>query len=524
MALFDNIKRAFGFTDNEEEINNSEYISKEPYINPFKKQSKVIGNEIEQESNLPELLIPEDALVELLSLINSSLPDFIKKCIDIEAEKKFLNDLIGSSITQYCEKAKESAVQNLKLSNERDRLQLQQQNEELKLSVESYEQKIREIKNNQMSSERQKKSLTERIADLESQSSKLEGEVEQLGLEKMSLLNKLKVSQVKTEDNESLKEENIHLLEELNQFRNQHKESAEVINQEKDNLINEINSLKNDLEEKNNKVLELTSELILNKSNNEEFGKLSVENNTLKEKIVELSILADDNSNLKEKLKLNSEELQNLQEELNEANSALEVVREVQDQLDKVEEMKKRKDSKIERLSEEINELVIENESLKKITISLKKEIEDSNKIKGTESANNGKVKSKPKKNDSIDVIDMTVLDDTPLMSEPYIDYGNVGTESTPNKISKDENAESINNESELEEIPTISLFDTYMDVESQSDEKRQASISAIASNEDGNWMNYTPPTKAISDEDKEETTIKKENSQEADSLQMTLF
>ncbi len=89
----------------------------------------------------------------------------------------------------------------------------------------------------QLSAERQKRALSERVHDLESKVLKLEADCEQYDLEKKSLMNKLKVASVKEDDIEAMRNENQDLRLQLIAAR---QNKQETISAEEDSPDTEL--------------------------------------------------------------------------------------------------------------------------------------------------------------------------------------------------------------------------------------------------------------------------------------------
>ena len=91
-----------------------------------------------------------------------------------------------------------------------------------------------------MGPERQNRALGERIHELEMKVTNAEAEVEQYELENKSLLNKLKVVQVKTDDADYFKTENERLKAEIVKFKNEAALSSNSNNDELEAKIKEL--------------------------------------------------------------------------------------------------------------------------------------------------------------------------------------------------------------------------------------------------------------------------------------------
>lgn len=145
----------------------------------------------------PEVMAIFDGVI---AIFNEAQPQFIRDCLDRDAQRRYLYDALDSSIKQYLErvavKARDAAVH----ANDAERRQLQADIEDLRRREQQAEQARAEQQNKQLSAQRQQRALNQRVKDLENQVASLEAEREQYQLETKSLLNKLKVAEVKDGD------------------------------------------------------------------------------------------------------------------------------------------------------------------------------------------------------------------------------------------------------------------------------------------------------------------------------------
>lgn len=386
MAFFKNIKRALGFSENDDtgEYGASTYPGgdkkREPYINPFKKEtsgdscciarnksSEIIKMspeaDVSDDINQDEALndgIPEGLFDGVIDVLNSSMPGLVKDCIDEEAQKKYLYNMLGESFTYYVRKLQDKAVDASQVKWDKERAELVERLRESEEKVSEASVHRDEARNQFLSLERQKRAVTERVHDLEARVGSLESEIEQYQLENKSLLNKLKVSQVKGDDIDYFKKEIEQYQIEVNSYKKKIAEYSDT-----DNRIAGLEK----------RIAELTAENEMFKAAGEELDdeklKLDVSNSLVTELNERIRATGKDNeilrnevNELREKIKLDTEELEIVREELSEAHAGLEIVAEIQAQLDKVEEMKNKKDAKIASLSVRVSELEKERDEL----------------------------------------------------------------------------------------------------------------------------------------------------------------
>ncbi len=296
----------------------------------------------------------------VLSVFNESLPDFLKRSVDPEAQKLYLYDKVDSGVKEYLRQLEVQA-------NEKSEHAWNQRQRSMKTEIESYKEKVRnleekqnEAKQAQLSAERQKRALSERVHDLESKVLKLEADCEQYDLEKKSLMNKLKVASVKEDDIEAMRNENQDLRLQLIAAR---QNKQETISAEEDSPDTELQKKVDELERQN-----------------DEYSK------TLRAMSVEDSQSQLAAETLRQQLALSANELQATREALDSAKEELAIADEIQAEIDKFEDIKKRQDNRISTLkkqNKQLNDKVVEYEAEMRL---LREELEG---IKRSTYANN---------------------------------------------------------------------------------------------------------------------------------------
>ncbi|MDD2961215.1 MAG: hypothetical protein PHR45_03925 [Muribaculaceae bacterium] len=584
MTFFRSVKRAFGFSADEyteEDHNLSEdTVERTPYINPFKKEEQVeikaISEPEEATTDDESIIMPDAALQSLVELINSNQPEFVRRCIDESAQKKYLCEAMGESFKSFAQEIKEKTLAEERRQWNEYKLSVEKQINEFNENLKALKLKAEEQKNLALSSDRQRRALNDRIHDLESQVSKSEAEQEQFELENKSLLNRLKVIQVKSDDIEYFKRENERLSGELNKLRLELSKVAEAssneeeiskfkstiaelkatidnLNCEKETAIEQnevaIASLKEDINMLQTSAVEMEAQKNATVSDLKKELEISVAMvNSMRTKASELEVslkakevAAVDNTQieeLKEKLRIANSENESLQEELNEYLSNLEIVQQVQEQLEKVDEMKKKKDDKINALSNTIKGKELENETLKNEVAALKLSIDErdrkySLKMKEISAMYEAELKKAEQQKQVVakpeieNNFDMTMLDDNDEIIPELVDVKNEIPQPTPTK--KDVVAEV----SEIYEapLPAMENIEDIKDAiisEFEAEEigvVSQPIISAISHDND-NWMRPSPPTsnQIIESEPAQEKSGEQQRKHEDNTLQMSLF
>ena len=143
MAFLKNIKQMFGFDDNsiyEDEKNNvnTEY---KPYINPFKNEKQETANTAVAEDKKSEQTeadfdkaIHDEIKDKIIDIINASLPEFIKGCVDRDAELKYINEEFGTTFSTYTQNIRQAIEERAKSEWISERMNLEKQIEAMNLT------------------------------------------------------------------------------------------------------------------------------------------------------------------------------------------------------------------------------------------------------------------------------------------------------------------------------------------------------------------------------------------------------
>ena len=229
MAFLKNIKQMFGFDDNsiyedEKDNVNTEY---KPYINPFKNEKQETANTAVAEDKKSEQTeadfdkaIHDEIKDKIIDIINASLPEFIKGCVDRDAELKYINEEFGTTFSTYTQNIRQAIEERAKSEWISERMNLEKRLQESGKKAEESTAKMEELRARITSLDRQKIALNERINQYENKVATAEAEREQYHLECKSLINKLKVASVNEEEINKLREENTQMLQECTSLRN----------------------------------------------------------------------------------------------------------------------------------------------------------------------------------------------------------------------------------------------------------------------------------------------------------------
>ena len=425
MSVLGKLKQALGFSDDE----NDDFYNDNESVNERTELVKTTAPQpvkvsVPETTDLTPLIF--DGVVKM---INDTLPDFLKSCLDVEAQRRYIYNSLDEGLKATIGKTMADAKSCAAGQWQGERESLRGQIEQLKVQNKTLSDKHGEIHQQYLSAERQKRALKERVADLENQASNFEAEKEQYQLEVKSLMNKLKVTQVLDGDAAELKQEIVNLQEQLDEARKADKSTElqqliEAANTQITQKEQEIASLNEQISQLNETAVkcddaqleslqqqlaqlteqntnlesaltalktkeEITDAMIndLNKKTAEAIEKLKAAEASLAEKDERITYLSTDNNSstqevesLKNMLKLSNDELQaareeiaSNKEEMEQAREAIETLEEIQEMAEQFEQIKAQKESQIaslkkdtQSLSSQISHLQEENESLKK--------------------------------------------------------------------------------------------------------------------------------------------------------------
>ncbi len=392
MAFFKNIKRSFGFSDAEDDENELGYeeviidagVKKRNQKTDYSNQStfqheKVISSasstaEDEDDERLKKMQLK--IFEGVVDLFNKSLPDFLKSCVDEQAQCQYIFDSLDKSLRDYIVNISAEARRVCESQWDKERSKIMAEMIEIKSKYREIESTRDDWKRQQLSAERQKRALSARLHDLEAQVASLEAEKEQYDLENKSLINKLKVSNLKDVDVEALQDEVARLQAALTDARSSAGFAAqETLAAEKDS---EINKLKSQIDQL--KIKEEMADAMINDLNEKAataLKQLEESRNERTEIEFDSQAATAEIEGLKLQISKLKEELEAKNEELEEAQVGLQMIETIQSDMDKFESVKKKKDAKINELQRELKLQKSRVAELERDTESLKSTIEN---------------------------------------------------------------------------------------------------------------------------------------------------
>lgn len=234
MSFFDKFKRAMGFPSmDEEEI--EEGI--DATVTPLRERQQRAGESEVAPEVAPTPVAPAPTAAEeaaaraeamprpqpevifsrVVEIFNEALPGFLQKSVDPEKQRQLLYSSLDTSIRNYFEELERMVERRHEARFQADRLRLQEQIDALRLKAQKEEEVNSDAKTRQLSAERQKRALSERVHDLEKRISEIEAENEQYILENKTMANKIRLLGMTDADAEELRKDTLAKTEELRQ-------------------------------------------------------------------------------------------------------------------------------------------------------------------------------------------------------------------------------------------------------------------------------------------------------------------
>lgn len=335
MAFFKKLKAVFGFgdEDSDEELNEKflpyEAQHRTPYINPFKKEeatNKTMEENIKQgeeqtDAATTTTATPRTANYELeelpmemyngvLAIINSTIPTFVRECLDVEAEKRAIAKALGPHIKNAMLKACRQIEEDARSYWDAERADMANRIEQAEARSKEAIERAELAQTKVASAEAQRKAVSERCHSLENRVAELEAECEQFSLENKSLVNKIKVAQVHADDAAHYREEAEKLRRQIAELKE--KPTAESLAEVEAKWSGEVAKLQQEIATKD----------------------------------ADIDALA-------KKVEETASQLASTREELNEALATLDIANEVQEQVDKLSDQLKARDAKIAAMREQ---------------------------------------------------------------------------------------------------------------------------------------------------------------------------
>ena len=406
MSFFKKSLKALGFSEEEEE-EYTQHTEREVAASP-----RTTANTGPAEPAAPAAptnnggeTLPDSLLEHIVELINASLPDFVRTCIDRESEKRYIYEHLGDSFKNYIAELRGQARSTVEQEVAATRQKLEEELAAQRRKTAELEEQKNEIRNAQLSAERQKRALHDKVHDLDNRVATLEAEKEQYELENKSLLNKLKVADVKQHELDEVMSENTRLLGVIQELKNAHADepaSAEIEElrqqaaqatasldeaiQKAEVLSGENEALRRDIEEKEQAISE--KEQMVEQIGNEKssllaaYDELKTTNETLQRLIEEKEQAISEKEQMVEQIGSEKSSLLAAYDELKTTNeaqiSASQMLEQTQGELTKAHEELKEAQENIARLEENLAQEVLLRKGLEEKSGVLQSDLDTS--------------------------------------------------------------------------------------------------------------------------------------------------
>lgn len=273
----------------------------------------------------------------VVAVFNRALPDFLARSVDPKAEERLLAESLDKSIDRYLDtlvsQAEEYVQARLKTAIDTSKREA----DRLRGEVQQIEQQRTSLREQQLSADRRRRALADRVTDLEQQLAGAEAEREQLQLENKSMLNKLKVADIQPGVVDELTKEIERLKAELAACAANAGSAPSAEQSQDESLKAELDKVSAELETARAKTDSLREENATLQS--------AIEN--LKEQAGMGQIMYND---MQEKYATEREKRRTCEEELAEAKRLIDQVAVLQEQFARVETLIQKRDERIEKL------------------------------------------------------------------------------------------------------------------------------------------------------------------------------
>lgn len=191
MSFFSKLRHTLGFADEPDfEIDEASEPDEEKTESLTEPQEAAVS-EAQDYTDAREAIF-----CHVVAVFNDALPEFLARSVDPEAQRRLLYDKLDQGIKDYLARIGADADSRCEARWTAEQSNLRAEIETIRHKAEQVERERADLKQRQLSADRQKRALSDRLKDLESQVGTLEAEREQFELENKSLLNKLKVVSV----------------------------------------------------------------------------------------------------------------------------------------------------------------------------------------------------------------------------------------------------------------------------------------------------------------------------------------
>lgn len=404
MAIFKRLKRAFGF-DSQEYYEEDDTPGIDATVVPLRKRNEERASQyaapaatthrhdaapseagVPAADSTPETIaedagmsraVPSEIFKTVVEVFNRSLPDFLGDSVDAERQQKFLYDALDDGMKRYLGSLDRDARRRYDEMRHADMLKTETELKELREALRRQEEEAEDVKKSQLSAERQKRALNERVRDLEKQIATLQAESEQLDLENKSLVNKLRINALQEKDVEAMRADAAELQEQLAKLRVENTRLSEGLEQAKlrdtlgETMVSDLQGRASEalksVQEKERELAAVTAEKASLETQLAEMQTLrdDLEGALLRAATAEKGVadnksVADDLRRQIDDLRAERDEARTLAEgnaqQLARAREKLTVIAEIQTQVEQLEEARLKTDAQIRRHKDELLE------------------------------------------------------------------------------------------------------------------------------------------------------------------------
>lgn len=364
MSFFNGLKKAFGFgeDDLDEEVEGID-----ARVTPYRRrdeaersQEDAVGASADASVSLsdaardaaqphaaepsaleaPAAVSPDVIFEAVVKIFNEALPQFLGESVDEKRQREYLYRALDGSMKSYLEQVAADARRHCGEQFEGERRSLHQEIESLREKARQEENGLEELKKQQLSAERQKRALSEKVHELEKLTATLQAENEQYMLENKSLLNKIRLTSVTASVAEGANDETEAIaakIEELNALVASQKAQNEALQAELEAQKAAAEVRDAELEAQKAAAEAATSEAV--KAETDALKEAAEKaDREAKENMMALDSNRRKLTAVTEQLQTATAEVEHLREQLEEANENLRIVEDLNEKMKKLEE------------------------------------------------------------------------------------------------------------------------------------------------------------------------------------------
>lgn len=352
MSFFSALAHAFGFGGDDGIDDNAPSALVTPYHKPEPLQESEPSANTPEESpaaaSLPSSAdeapaFPLTFFDGILEVFNNAQPDFIKACLDREAQRRYLYDTLGASFSAFLAERRNDMQHECESRLGQVHSHLREEIASLKEQLKNAEDKVSKAGDKVLSGDRRQRALNDKVKEMDLRIRELEAEREQYELENKSLLNKLKVAEVLEADRAAAAEDAAS-SEEVNSLRTKANQANFIITQ----LKAEVEKLKKENEE-NAEVyksrMQMSDKMLSDIRNSNHRSEETVKKLQTRVEELEASVKSKDAEN------------ERLASELAEAKASLPNAEDVMRKIEEFESVLNKRDERIRSLKDERDQL-----------------------------------------------------------------------------------------------------------------------------------------------------------------------